>query len=74
VKIVREKNIRDISLLLSLGTTLGWGGSGSTSTGGGTWLVLLGDWHSLSVLGQLVEHVSALATGVSVGVISHVGT
>lgn len=37
-------------------------------------LVLLGDGHSLSVLGELVEHVSALSAGVSVGVVSHVGT
>ena len=36
-------------------------------------LVLLGNGQSLSVLGQLVEHVAALAAGVSVGVVSHVG-
>ena len=39
-----------------------------------SWLVLLGDGHSLAILGQLVEHVAALAAGVSVGVISHVGS
>ena len=36
-------------------------------------LVQLGDWQSLAVLGELVEHVSALATCVSIWVICHVG-
>ena len=36
-------------------------------------LVQLGDWQSLAVLGELVEHVSALSACVSIGVICHVG-
>jgi len=38
------------------------------------WFVLFGNGHSLSILGELVEHVSALSTGVSVWVISHIST
>ena len=37
-------------------------------------LVLFGDGKSLSVLGKLIEHVAALSAGVSIGVISHVGS
>lgn len=59
------------SLLLSLGSSLGWGGFG---LGGSLWLVLLGNWHSLTILGQLVEHVTASTAGVSVWVVGHVGT
>jgi len=60
-----------VSLLLALGTTLGSGGCLGLSSCSG--FVLLGNGQSLAVLGELVEHISALATGVSVGVISHVG-
>lgn len=63
---------RSLSLLLSLGTSLG-GGIGLGGDGS-NWFVLLGDGHSLTVLGQLVEHVSASSASVSVGVVSHVGT
>ena len=59
------------SLLLSLSGGLGSGGSILRSNGG---LVLLGNGHSLSFFGELVEHVTALSTGVSVGVISHIST
>jgi len=59
------------SLLLSLSGTLASSGGSLLNDGGG--LVLLGDWQSLTVLGELVEHVSALSAGVSVGVIGHVG-
>ncbi len=58
------------SLLLALGTTLG---SDDNLLNDSLRLVLLGNGQSLSVLGELVEHVAALSTGVSVGVISHVG-
>ena len=57
------------SLLLALGTLSG----NDNFLDDGLGFVLLGDGHSLSVLGQLVEHVAALAAGVSVGVVGHVG-
>ena len=60
------------SLLLSLSSTLASSGGSLLDDGGG--LVLLGNGQSLAVLGKLVEHVSALAAGVSVGVIGHVGS
>lgn len=61
-----------LSLLLSLATL----GSGGSFLGGsvGAGLVLFGDGHSLSFLGELVEHVTTFATGVSVGVVSHIST
>ena len=58
------------SLLLALGTTLG---SDDNLLNDSLRLVLLGNGQSLSVLGELVEHVAALSAGVSVGVVSHVG-
>ena len=58
------------SLLLALGTTLG---SDDNLLNDSLRLVLLGNGKSLSVLGELVEHVAALSAGVSVGVVSHVG-
>ncbi len=68
----RDVSNSNSSLLLLGGGFLGIGLSVGSS--GSTGLVLLGNGHSLSVLGQLVEHVAASATGVSVGVISHVCT
>ena len=59
------------SLLLALGTTLG---SDDNLLNDSLRLVLLGNGQSLSVLGELVEHVAALSAGVSVGVVSHVGS
>ena len=58
------------SLLLALGTTLG---SDDNLLNDSLRLVLLGNGQSLTVLGELVEHVAALSAGVSVGVVSHVG-
>ncbi len=55
--------------LLLLGTTLG---SDDDFLDDGLRLVLLGNGQSLAVLGKLVEHVTALSAGVSVGVVSHV--
>ena len=58
------------SLLLALGTTLG---SDDNFLNDSLRLVLLRNGKSLSVLGELVEHVTALSASVSVGVVSHVG-
>jgi hypothetical protein len=58
------------SLLLALGTTLG---GNDNLLNNSLRLVLLRNGKSLSVLGELVEHVTALSAGVSVGVVSHVG-
>ena len=58
------------SLLLAFSTTLG---SNDNLLNDSLGLVLLGNGKSLSVLGELVEHVTALSAGVSVGVVSHVG-
>ena len=58
------------SLLLAFSTTLG---SNDNLLNDSLGLVLLGNGKSLSVLGELVEHVTALSAGVSVWVVSHVG-
>ena len=58
------------SLLLALGTTLG---GNDNLLNNSLRLVLFWNGKSLSVLGELVEHVTALSAGVSVGVVSHVG-
>ena len=57
------------SLLLALGTL----GGNDNLLNNSLRLVLLRNGKSLSVLGELVEHVTALSAGVSVGVVSHVG-
>ncbi len=60
------------SLLLALGSALT--SSGNNLLDDSLRLVLLGNGKSLAILGELVEHVSALSAGVSVGVVSHVGS
>ena len=62
-----------LSLLLSL-SSLGGGSSFLGTTGGSLRLVLLGDGHSLSVLGKLEKSVAASTANVSVWVVSHEGT
>ena len=58
------------SLLLAFSTTLG---SNDNLLNDSLGLVLLGNGKSLSVLGELVEHVTTLSASVSVWVVSHVG-
>jgi hypothetical protein len=59
------------SLLLALGSALT--SSGNNLLDDCLRLVLLGNGKSLAILGELVEHVSALSASVSVGMVSHVG-
>jgi hypothetical protein len=61
-----------VSLLLSL--SLGWSSGFLGTSTGSLWLVLLGDGHSLSVLGKLEKSVAASSANVSVWVVSHEGT
>ena len=59
------------SLLLALGSALT--SSGNNLLDDCLRLVLLGNGKSLAILGELVEHVSALSASMSVGMVSHVG-
>ena len=62
-----------LSLLLALSTTLSCS-SGSFGFSSSSRFVLLGDGKSLSVLGELVEHVAAFTASMSVGMISHISS
>ena len=61
------------SLLLALSSTL-TGSSRGIGLSSSLRLVLFRDGKSLAILSEFIEHVAALSAGVSVGMISHVGS